>query len=256
LAIATGGAALVGAAALVSVSLVAGMSPTELQKLGVAATAGTIASAAIMGTAWAIVSTFAIEGSLAGAAAISATMATLGGATAITGGAALIAFGVGLGVWQFLKDDNAALAATLRQIEPTLYVISEAEEADFAILPMIKEALSPFEEAVNKAYLTPKIPIDNLANVLSSYAFLSRDEKVLAVVDTSIWNSGKAGITFTDCGIWWNDVASHNFVEYSDPEYLFKIKELPVSASDVEEKKVYELALRLGRSSTEKVAAL
>jgi hypothetical protein len=245
LAVVTGGAALVGAAALVSVSVVAGMPKAELEKLGVAATAGTLASATIMGTAWAVASTFLIAGDLAGAAAISATIAALGGVSVMTGGAALIAFGVGLGVWQFLKNDDASLEATLRQIEPTLYIIAESEQTNYALLPILKSSLKQFREESDEAYLTPDIPLDKLSNALSNYASLNRDEKVLAMVDMSVWDSGKAGITFTDLGVWWKYMSSPNFVEYSDPDYLFKIKDLPTYGSDKEAKGIYELAWKL-----------
>lgn len=245
LVVVTGGAALVGAAALVSVSIVVGMSSTELQKLGVAATAGTLASATVMGTAWAVASTFLIAESLTGAAAISAAITALGGVGVMTGGAALIAFGVGLGVWQFLKNDDASLEATLRQIETTLYVIAESEQSNYALLPTLKASLGRFRQEVYEVYLTPDIPLEKLSKALSNYASLAREEKVLAMVDMTIWNSGKAGITFTDLGVWWKYMSSPNFVEYSDPDYLFKIKDLPTYSSDEEAKGIYELAWKL-----------
>lgn len=245
LVVVTGGAALVGAAALVSVSVVVGMSPTELHKLGVAATAGTLASATVMGSAWAIASTFLIAGNLTGAAAISATIAALGGVSVMTGGAALIAFGVSLGVWQFLKNDNAVLEATLRQIEPTLYIIAEGEQKNYPMLPTLEKYLAPFANETNETYVALDVPIDKLSNVLSNYASLGRDEKVLAIVDTSLWNSGKSGITFTDRGIWWRDIGTQNSMEYADPDYLFKIKDLPIYGSDKEAKGIYELAWKL-----------
>lgn len=249
LAIATGGAALVGAAALVSVSLVAGMGGAELRDLGVAATAGTLASAAIVGTAWAAVSTFGAAGSLTGAAAISAAMGALGGATAITGGAALIAFGVGLGVWQLLKGHDA-VGKTLRQVEPLLYTFSNADELNIVSFNLLRNYLAQFQdEAIDKVYLAPNIPIDKLANAFSNYAFLNRDEKVLAMVDMSIFGSGKEGIAFTEQGIWWKYLSSPHSASYSDSGYLLRIRELPDFSSKEEELKVYELALKLGKNS-------
>lgn len=248
LAVATGGAALVGAATLVSISIVADMPASELQKLGVAATAGTLASATIMGTAWAVANTFLIAGELTGAAAISAAIAALGGVTAMTGGATLIAFGIGSGVWHFLKNEDAALAKALREIEPNLYIISIADQADFPMAPLIKEYLRPFQKNTDRVYVLPHLPAEKISTVFANYAFLDREEKILAIIDTSILKSGKTGITFTSRGIWWKDLLSQNFVEYSDPDYLFKIKKLPGSNSDIEEKRVYELALRLGNN--------
>lgn len=249
LAIATGGAALVGAAALVSVSLVAGMDGAELRDLGIAATTGTLASAAIVGTAWAAVSTFGAAGSLTGAAAMSTAMAALGGATTITGGAALIAFGVGLGVWQLLKGHDA-LAKTLHQVEPLLYTISDPEQLKIPVFTLLTTYLKPFQdEAVGKAYLAPNIPTNKLTNILSAYAFLGQDEKILATVDMSFLGSGKEGIAFTNRGIWWKYSSSPQSVLYSDPEYLLKLGDLPDYFQEKESQKIYELALKLGKDS-------
>lgn len=256
LAIATVGAAIVGASVLVSVSLVAGMSHSEQTKLGVAATAGTLASMTIMGTAWAVTSTFIIAGNLTGAAAISSVIATLGGVSTITGGAALIALGVGFGVWQLLKDDDATLKAALQQVEATLYTISDAERFQFPLVEILKEHLQSSQTEMDKIqdkkdeiYLTPGIPIYTLANAISRYANFSDKEKALAIVNLSSGkkSSGKRGMIFTDRGLWWRDSSSSSFVAYSDPDYLFKIKDLPSVSSRKKEKELFDLAVEIGR---------
>jgi hypothetical protein len=246
LAIATGGSALAGAAVLVSISLVADMDGTELKNLGIAATTGTVASAATIGAAWAAVSTFGAAGSLSGAAAMSTAMAAMGGVGVMTGGAALVAFGVGLGVWQFLKGKDA-MPKLIRQTEPFLYTVMAASENP--LLAMFNQYLSSYREEFNEAYVAPDIPIDKLANVLSNFAAVERDEKILAVVDMSLMNSGKGGIAFTNQGIWWKYLSSPQSVQYSDPEYLFKIKHLPEPISQDEEHQIYDLALKLGMES-------
>lgn len=246
LAVATGGAALVGAAALVSISLVAGLDGTELRNLGIAATTGTVASAAAVGAAWAAVSTFGAAGSLSGAAAISTAMATMGGIGVMTGGAALVAFGVGLGVWQFLQVQDA-MPKMLRQTEPLLYTVMD--QSEHPLIATLQHYLSDYRQEFNEAYIAPEIPLDKLTNVLFDFAPVDHDERILAIVDMSLWNNGKDGIAFTDRGIWWKHMLESKSVKYSDPEYLFKIKHLPEPISENESHQIYNLALKLGMNS-------
>jgi hypothetical protein len=246
LAVATGGAALVGAAALVSVSLVAGMDGTELKNLGIAATTGTFASAAVVGTAWAAVSTFGAAGSLSGAAAVSSAMAAMGGIGVMTGGAAVVAFGVGLGVWQFLESKDA-MPKMIRQAEPLLYTVMD--QAEHPLIATFKHYLGGYQEEGEEIYIAPEIPLDKLANVLFDFAPVDRDEKILALVDMSIWKDGKGGIAFTDSGIWWKHMLVSQSVQYSDPDYLFKIKHLPEASSKDKKHQVYDLAVKLGINS-------
>ncbi|MBD2079881.1 hypothetical protein [Leptolyngbya sp. FACHB-17] len=246
LAVATGGAALVGAAALVSISLVANLDGTELMNLGIAATTGTVASAAAVGAAWAAVSTFGAAGSLSGAAAISTAMAAMGGIGVMTGGAALVAFGVGLGVWQFLESQDA-MPKMLRQTEPLLYTV--LDQSEHPLIATFQQYLSGYRQEFNEAYIAPEIPLDKLANVLFDFAPVDRDERILAIVDMSLWDNGKDGIAFTDRGIWWKHLFESKSVKYSDPEYLFKIKHLPEPISENESHQIYNLALELGMNS-------
>jgi hypothetical protein len=246
LAVATGGAALVGAAALVSISLVAGMDGRELRNLGIAATTGTLASAAVVGTTWAAVSTFSAAGSLSGAAAMSTAMATMGGVTVVTGGAALVAFGVGLGVWQFVKGKDA-MPKMIRQVEPLLYTVMEPSENP--LTATLNKYLSSYREEFNEAYIAPEIPADKLTGVLFGFAPVDRDEKILAVIDMSLRNNGEDGIAFTNRGIWWKHMFISESVQYADPDYLFKIKHLPEPISSDEEHHIYDLALKLGIDS-------
>lgn len=127
LAVATGGAALIGAAALVSVASVAQMDSEDKKNLGIAAGVGMATSAAAVGTAWAALSAFGVASTgtaistLSGAAAYSATMAALGGVGVMTGGAALVAFGVGFTAWKFLQGNKNDPKQILKQLEAKLY---------------------------------------------------------------------------------------------------------------------------------------
>ncbi|MDC0832092.1 hypothetical protein POG22_03590 [Geitlerinema sp. CS-897] len=62
LTVATGGAALMGAAAFVSIAAMSNMDSRDKVNLGIAAVGGTLTSAATVGTAWTLVSTFGVAG--------------------------------------------------------------------------------------------------------------------------------------------------------------------------------------------------
>ncbi|MGG6270828.1 hypothetical protein ACQ4M3_40540 [Leptolyngbya sp. AN03gr2] len=138
-----------------------------------------------MGTSWAVVSTFVIAGELSGAAAISATVSAIGGATAMTGGAAFIAFAVSLGFWTLFKNNDAELEKVVKLSEPALYMIAQSDEEKIAIFPAIREHFDQFRSSADQSYWGHHIAIGKLANAMSKYVFLDRYEKVLALVDVS-----------------------------------------------------------------------
>ncbi|MBD2261234.1 hypothetical protein [Pseudanabaena sp. FACHB-2040] len=262
LAVATGGAALVGAAALVSVSLVAGMDSADLKNLSIATTTGLVGSAVIIGAAWAVASSLGTVSGLAGAAAISSAIATLGGIGVITGGTALLAFGIGLGVWQFLKGRNN-FAELFRNIEPLIYTYADNNHSEAPLLNALKVELVPKQkdedeqegkdkqkDKDSRIYIAPEIPVNKLWNALSNFISVSPTEKVLAVIDTSVFGDGSSGIAFTDQGIWWKPVwalAQREYVSYSDPDYFSKISDFP--SFDLENKtSIHKLALKLGEA--------
>lgn len=254
LAVATGGAALVGAAALVSISLINGMDRADLRILGISTTTGVVGSAVIVGAAWAVASSLGTASGLAGAAAISSAIATLGGIGVITGGAALLAFGIGLGVWQFLKG-RSNFAELFRNIEPLIYTYTDNSNPEAPLLKAFKAELVPkqkdkdkHEDKSSRIYIAPEIPVNKLWNALSNFISVSPIEKVLVVIDTSVFGDGSSGIAFTDQGIWWKPVwalAQREYASYSDPDYFSKISDFP--SFDLENKtSIHKLALKLG----------
>jgi hypothetical protein len=70
LAVVTGGAALIGAAGLLSVALVSEMDGEDFKNLGIAAVTGTLAGAGAVFIAWTGASALGVAGTLSGAAAI------------------------------------------------------------------------------------------------------------------------------------------------------------------------------------------
>ena len=135
----------------------------------------------------------------------------------------------------------------VRQVEPLHYTIMD--QSDNRLIATFQQYLGNYRKEFNEAYIAPDIPLDKLTNVLFEFAPVERDEKILAVVDMSIWDDGKGGIAFTDRGIWWKYISSPQSVKYSDPDYLFKIKHLPEPGLQDEEQHIYDLALKLGMDS-------
>lgn len=107
---------------LVSIALVSKLDTEDKLNLGIAGVAGTLTSATVALVAWTAMSTTV---SATGAAAISATIAALGGISTITGGAALIAFGTGYVVWQFLQGNKKRSSDIVKQLETQLYTLTE-----------------------------------------------------------------------------------------------------------------------------------
>ena len=203
LVVVTGGAALIGAATLVSIVSVSQMDTEDKVNLGIAAVAGTLTSAATIATAWAAVGAFGVAGTgtaigtLSGAAAYSAIMSALGGVSFMTGGAALIAAGAGFGIYKLLKNkkNNA------KQLEARLYTLLEHQTHD--LMTVFNYYLS---EKTNEYFLSPNIPLDKLANALYKYVNLEQGERILALVDQSLFGSGKVGLVFTENRLIWKEI--------------------------------------------------
>lgn len=203
LVIVTGGAALIGAATLVSIVSVSQMDTEDKVNLGIAAVAGTLTSAATIATAWAAVGAFGVAGTgtaigtLSGAAAYSAIMSALGGVSVMTGGAALIAAGAGFGIYNLLKNKKN----NPKQLEARLYTLLEHQTHH--LMTVLNYYLS---EETNEYFLAPNIPVDKLANALYKYVNLEQGERVLALVDQSLFGSGKVGLVFTENQLIWQEI--------------------------------------------------
>jgi hypothetical protein len=106
LAVITGGSALIGAAGLLSIMFVSKMDSEDLKNLGIAVGGGTLTGAAGVFAAWTIAGALGVAETLSGAAAVSTMIATLGGLSVLTGGAAFIASGATFLIWSFLKGNK------------------------------------------------------------------------------------------------------------------------------------------------------
>lgn len=269
LVVVTGGAALMGAATLVSISLVAGMNKEDLTKLGIATTTGVATSATVMATAWATVTTFGSAAGFTGAAQISTAIASLGGIGVMTGGVALLAFGVSLGVWQLLNNKDE-VTKVIEQIEPMLYTFVEETKSpivttiihsvcqgnlrDLADTTEQQEKCSQaplfsiYQE--NRLAIAPTIPVDKLKTAfatVSKSGNFDTQEKILAIIDikTSDWVNNLKSVVFTSSGLYWEDNSTLNLVKYSDSDFLFKIKKLPDAGNDEEGKNIFNLVTNL-----------
>ena len=217
LAVATGGAALIGAAGIVSFALVSQMDNEDKKNLGIAIGSGTILGSLSVLGAWTAASAFGVAGTLSGAAALSTTIAALGGLGVITGGAAFVASGTAFAIWSFLQAGKTRDKSYLRQLEARTYTYTEETiTGDFAAF--ISQNLKKEEYTENNNIsLAPFIPLENLSNALSGWLNLSPQEKVVALIDTSIAFL-KKGIVFSEDRLHW----TYNVMDYQDLARFFK----------------------------------
>ena len=212
LVVATGGAALIGAAGLVSVALVSQMDSRDLTNLGVAITTGTLVGGASIFAAWTAASALGVASSLSGAAAISATMSALGGLTVMTGGAALVASATAVVIWSFLEGGKRRDGNILRQLETRIYTLTQ-DPTPGSFGELVQEMRSRYGSFLSRdSFYAPYIPLDKLSNSLSTWLSVDYNEKVLSLIDTSLFNDAKNGIAFTDRKITWKE----DLIEYQD----------------------------------------
>ena len=211
LAVATGGAALIGAARVVSIALVSKMDGEDKKNLGIAIGTGTIAGATTILGAWTAATALGVAGSLSGAAATTAIMAALGGVSVMTGGAAAVAFGTAFWVWSSMKKGKKRDQSVLEQLETLSYIYTE-EEIPSRIGEFVQNQVQSQYKFTN-GFSAPNIPLDRLSKALEKLLYLKDNEKVIALIDTSGFMSTQ-GIAFTDDRILWN----HHYVKYQDLE--------------------------------------
>ncbi|MBD1931787.1 MULTISPECIES: hypothetical protein [Cyanophyceae] len=209
LAVATGGAALIGAAGMLSIALVSEMDSEDQKNLGIAIGTGTIAGATTVLAAWTAASALGVTGTLSGAAAITTTMSALGGVSAITGGAALVASGTAFLIWSFLKGQKKRDQAVLRQLETRTYTLTE-DPLPGSLGEFLQKNVQKY--SFKEGFSAPNMPLDKLSNALSTWLSVNSDEKVIALIDNSMWHDAKEGIVFTERRLIWKN----NLIEYED----------------------------------------
>lgn len=235
LAVATGGSALIGAAGMLSIALVSEMDNQDRKNLGIAVGTGTITGAATVLAAWTAGSALGVTGTLSGAAAITATISALGGLSVMTGGSALIASATTFVVWSFLKGGKKREQFMLHQLEARTYTLTENPQ--LGSLGEFIQKRVPSHYHSDECFSAPDIPLDKLSNALSTWLSINPEEKIIALIDTSLWNDAKAGAVFTDRRLIWKEIGleSHS-IEYKDLAILLN-KELAKSIFDEKLKK-------------------
>ncbi|WP_445248279.1 hypothetical protein [Microcoleus sp. OTE_8_concoct_300] len=201
LAVATGGAALIGAAGLLSIALVSEMDREDQKNLGIAIGTGTVAGSATILAAWTAASALGAAGTLSGAAAITATISTIGGLSVMTGGAALVASGTAFLIWSLLKGGKTRDSSVLHQLETRTYTYTENIIAD-DFGEFLQNNVSP-TKGIKDGFSAPNIPLDKLSKALSSWLSLESGEKVIALIDNSVFKDAKEGVVFTNAKIAW-----------------------------------------------------
>ncbi|MEG4212127.1 hypothetical protein [Microcoleus sp. S13_B4] len=206
LAVATGGAALIGAAGLLSIALVSEMDREDQKNLGIAIGTGTVAGTATILAAWTAASALGAAGTLSGAAAITATISTIGGLSVMTGGAALVASGTAFLIWSLLKGGKSRDSSVLHQLETRTYTYTENIIAD-DLGKFLQKNVSP-TNGIKDGFSAPNIPLDKLSKALSSWLSLDSGEKVIALIDNSVFKDAKEGVVFTNAKMAWKIILS------------------------------------------------
>ena len=206
LAVATGGAALIGAAGLLSIALVSEMDREDQKNLGIAIGTGTVAGTATILAAWTAASALGAAGTLSGAAAITATISTIGGLSVMTGGAALVASGTAFLIWSLLKGGKNRDSSVLHQLETRTYTYTENIIAD-DFGEFLQKNVSP-TNGIKDGFSAPNIPLDKLSKALSSWLSLDYGEKVIALIDNSVFKDAKEGVVFTNAKMAWKIILS------------------------------------------------
>ncbi len=237
LAVATGGAALIGAAGVLSIALVSEMDSEDQKNLGIAIGTGTVAGTATILAAWTAASALGAAGTLSGAAAITATISTIGGLSVMTGGAALVASGTAFLIWSLLKGGKTRDSSVLHQLETRTYTYTED------IIPgywgeFLQQNITPKNGGIEEGFSAPNIPLDKLSKSLSSWLSLDYEEKVIALIDYSVFKDAKEGVVFTNEKMAWKIFLSEaDSIKYENlAKFVNKESKLTSLLSDAKQK--------------------
>jgi hypothetical protein len=201
LALVSGGAALIGAAGILSMLLFSDLDGEDLTNLTIATLMGTLAGTGAVGLAWVAATSVGIAGTATGAAAISATIAGLGGLSVMTGGASLVAFAAGYVVWSFLNGKKKRDNQFLHYLESSTYALTSNTNNPMA--QYIEDNFNSwlYDDSHDEFYIAPKINLTKLDNAFATFAkeiTFEPNEKIVALLDSSMWDDTKIGIILTD----------------------------------------------------------
>ena len=247
LAVIAGGSALIGAAGLLSIIFISKMDSEDLKNLGIAVGGGTLTGAAGVFAAWTIAGALGVAETLSGAAAVSTMIATLGGLSVLTGGAAFIASGATFLIWSFLKNNKKRDGNILKELEARSYTLTEVPSSE-SLARFIADHLPQNTQYDDKeGFSAPLIPLDRLSTALSSWVSVNPSEKILGLIDTSMWNDAKEGLVFTNKRIIWRKfLSTPNFVSYQELNKIFSLESRFLTKNQIE--KLSDLRTILGDS--------
>jgi hypothetical protein len=215
LAVATGGAALIGAAGVVSFGLLAQMDGEDFQNLGIAVGGGTVVAGGVAFLAWTAATATGIAGSLSGAAAITTTMAALGGLSVMTGGTAAVALGGAYVIWSLLDGNKQRNQGVLEELETKIYTLAATPSPESLAGLIVNKIKNEYQTA--EIFTAPELPLNLLANAYKSWLKPDEMETVVALIDTSFWDDRKEGIAFTDKRIVWKEIGDNSdYLSYRD----------------------------------------
>ena len=184
LAVVTGGAALIGAAGVVSFGLLAQMDGEDFKNLGIAMGGGTVVAGGVAFLAWTAATATGVAGSLSGAAAITTTMAALGGLSVMTGGTAAVALGGAYVIWSLLDSNKQRNQGVLEELEAKTYTLAVAPQAE-SLAELITSKIDSHYQ-IAEVFTAPQLPLNLLANAYKSWLKPDDKEIVVALIDTNL----------------------------------------------------------------------
>lgn len=100
---------------------------------------------------------------------------------------------------------------------------------------------------IHKIYIAPDIPLDKIANSLSQFT-LNKQEKALALIDTSLFGDAKNCFVFTDKRMIWKEFLEEtDYLAYSDLHNPNSWRKLPKFVDKDEDKDFGELLVKLDK---------
>lgn len=132
-----------------------------------------------------------------------------------------------------------------------MYTLTEMPTSPHLVkfIEFLNERL-PHKFNTEEVFIAPNIPLDKFSNALSNYAIVNANEKILSLIDTSIWDDAKEGILLTtNRAIWKRGWSSPNFINYVD--IRDETKEIPGLSQVRDSVKLYILLQEIGEKYAE-----
>ena len=135
----------------------------------------------------------------------------------------------------------------MKELEARSYTLTEVPPSESLARFVAESIPTNTKYGFREAFSAPLIPLDKLSKALSSWVSINSGEKILGLIDTSIWDDSKIGLVFTNQRIIWRKVWSDpNFISYQDLNNIFSLESRFLTKHQIE--KLSDLRTILGDS--------